>query len=47
MRAAYLVLAFALLAGLAGCGKGPHKAIRVPLDLRGPRAMLVPLGLWE
>ena len=24
MRAAYLVLAFALLAGLAGCGKGPQ-----------------------
>jgi hypothetical protein len=24
MRAAYLVLAFALLVGLAGCGKGPQ-----------------------
>jgi hypothetical protein len=24
MRAAHMVLAFALLAGLAGCGKGPQ-----------------------
>jgi hypothetical protein len=38
MRAAHLVLAFALLAGLAGCEKA-HKAIRVLLGLRDRRAM--------
>jgi hypothetical protein len=43
MRAAYLVLAFALLAGLAGCGKGPQGDTG-PAGPPGPKGDAGPAG---
>jgi len=49
MRAAHMVLAFALLAGLAGCGKGPQgdtgpKGDAGPAGPPGPKGDTGPAG---